>query len=169
VVLSLGTDYGDCSTCLTANPTPTPTPTQTQTPTTTQTPTVTPTKTTTPTPSVTMTLTPTKTSTPTVTPTITPTPTTTPVVAYHAVGQNIWATSANTCADTITVLNYYTYISQANLIPVIGVTVYTVLVNDVLYVPYNGGNRYIKMGWGGNYYVVQINSGGVILNYSICA
>jgi hypothetical protein len=143
-----------------------PTPTTSLTPT----PTLTPTQTSsnTPTPSVTMTLTPTKTSTPTVTPTITPTPTTTPVVAYHAVGQYVWVTSANTCADTITVLNYYTYISQANLIPVIGVTVYTVLVNDVLYVPYNGGNRYIKMGWGGNYYTVQINSSGVIMNYSIC-
>jgi hypothetical protein len=144
-----------------------PTPTTSVTPT----PTLTPTQTSsnTPTPSVTMTLTPTNTPTTTVTPTITPTPTTTPVVAYHAVGQNIWATSANTCADAITVLNYYTYISDANLVPISGVIVYTTLVNGVLYNPYNGGNRYIKMGWGGNYYVVQINSGGVILDYSICA
>ena len=42
-VLSLGTDYGDCSTCLNANPTPTPTPTVTKTPT--STPTNTPTQT----------------------------------------------------------------------------------------------------------------------------
>ena len=85
-VLTLGTNYGDCSTCLSANPTPTPTPTVTQTPTTTQTPTVTPTKTVTPTvtstntptPTVTSTNTPTPTNTPTGTSAYTPTPTTTP-------------------------------------------------------------------------------------------
>ena len=103
-VLTLGTNYGDCSTCLAANPTPTPTPTPTNTPTVTptpsvtrtQTPTVTPTNTQTPTrtqtpsvtktqtptntPSVTPTNTPTRTQTPSVTPTNTPTRTQTPTV-----------------------------------------------------------------------------------------
>ena len=143
-----------------------PTPTTSVTPTPTLTPTQTSTNT--PTPSITMTLTPTNTPTTTVTPTITPTPTTTPVVAYHAVGQNIWATSANTCADAITVLNYYTYISQANLTPVIDVIVYTTLVNGVLYNPYNGGNRYIKMGFGSDFYVVKINTQGAMVEFQLC-
>ena len=64
-VTTLSTDYGDCATCLSANPTPTPTPTLTQTPTNTKTPT--------PTPSVTATNTPTVTKTPTNTPTVTTT------------------------------------------------------------------------------------------------
>ena len=89
---AIGTNYGDCQTCLDANPTPTPTPTPTVTPTKTVTPSPTPTKTATNTPTPTKTatntptptLTPTKTATPTVTPTVTPsvtatnTPTTTP-------------------------------------------------------------------------------------------
>lgn len=80
-VLTMSTNYGDCGTCLAANPTPTPTPTMTVTPTKTSTPTPTPTKTQTPTltqtPSNTPTQTPTITATPTVTATKTPTPTTT--------------------------------------------------------------------------------------------
>ena len=84
VVSTQSSDYGDCSTCLNANPTPTPTPTQTTTPT--NTPTITPTKTptntptNTPTSSVTPSITPTKTPTPSVTQTNTPsvTPTNTP-------------------------------------------------------------------------------------------
>jgi len=87
-VKTMSIDYGDCLTCLAANPTPTPTPTQTQTPTVTPTPSITPTKTVTPTITPTKTLTPTpsitptKTATPTVTatPTITPTKTVTPTV-----------------------------------------------------------------------------------------
>jgi hypothetical protein len=78
-VATMSTNYGDCVTCLTANPTPTPTPTQTQTPTHTPTqtgtPTQTPTKTPTPTPTKTGTPTPTPTKTPTNTPTQTQTPT----------------------------------------------------------------------------------------------
>jgi hypothetical protein len=83
-VSTQSTDYGDCATCLSANPTPTPTPTQTQTPTNTKTPTPTPsvtaTKTPTPTPTNTKTPTPTPTQTQTGTPTNTPTktPTQTP-------------------------------------------------------------------------------------------
>jgi hypothetical protein len=144
----------------------TPTPTTSVTPT----PTITPTTTSSPTPtsSVTPTITPTNTTTPTITPTITSTPTATPVVAYHAIGNNLSITSGNTCNDTMTIVNYYTYISQANLTPVIGATVYQTLVNGVLYNPFNGGNNYIKMGFGVNFYVVQVNSGGSIINYVLC-
>jgi len=142
----------------TITPTNTPTPTQTQTVTPTNTPTNTPTPT----------ITPTNTLTPTITPTITPTPTSTPVVAYHAIGNQVSLTSGNTCNDTVTISNYYTYISQANLIPVIGAVVYETLVNGVLYNPFNGSNRYLKMGFGSNYYVVQIDSSGNIMNFELC-
>ena len=130
------------------------------------TPSSTPTNTTTPT--NTPSYTPTNTSTPTYTPTNTPTPTTTPVISIHPIGNNVSASSANTCSDTITLTNYYTYIAQANLVPVVGVIVYQTVVNGVLYNPYNGGNRYIKMGWGGNYYIVKINTQGQIVEYQIC-
>jgi len=144
--------------------TPTPTPTNTTTPT--PTTTVTPTNTTTNTP--TPTITPTNTLTPTITPTITSTPTATPVIAYHAIGNNLSITSANTCSDTVTIVNYYTYLSQANLTPVNGAIVYQTNVSGVLYNPFNGGNRYLKMGFGGDYYVVQIDGGGTIIDFEIC-
>jgi hypothetical protein len=114
--------------------------------------------------------TPTPTPTPTLTqtPTITSTPTPTPVVASHAVGSNLSISSANTCNDTVTIVNYYTYISEANLTPVNGAIVYQTNVSGTLFNPFNGNDRYIKMGFGGNFYVIQINSVGVILNYSIC-
>jgi len=84
-VATKSVDYGDCATCLAANPTPTPTPTQTATPTPTRTPvtpTPTPTSTITPTVTRTPTVTPTRTVTPTVTrtPTVTPTPSITPSI-----------------------------------------------------------------------------------------
>ena len=144
----------------------TPTPTSSVTPTVTPTPTITSSPT--PTTSVTPTLTPTLTPTNTTTPTITPTPTTTPVVVYHAIGNNLSITSGNTCNDTMTIMNYYTYISQANLTPVVGATVYVTLVNGVLYNPFNGGNKYIKMGFGNSFYVVNINPSGSIINYALC-
>ena len=144
------------------SPTPTPTNTETPTPTPSITPSITPTNTITPT------ITPTNTTTPTITPTITSTPTPTPVVASHAVGSNLSVSSANTCNDTVTIVNYYTYISEANLTPVNGAIVYQTNVGGTLFNPFNGNDRYIKMGFGGNFYVVQINSVGVILNYSIC-
>jgi len=143
-------------------PTPTNSPTQTVTPTPTQTPTITPSVTQTPT------ITPTKTVTPTVTPTLTTTPTATPVAAYHAIGNTLSVTSASTCTDIVTILNYYTYISQANLVPVIGATIYQTLVGGTLYNPYNGGNKYLKMGFGVNYYVVQIGVSGNIMSYELC-
>jgi len=144
----------------------TPTPTTSVTPT----PTITPTLTSSPTPttSVTPTVTPTKTVTPTITPTKTPTPTPTPVVAYHAIGNNLSVSSGNTCNDTMTIVNYYTYISQANLTPVISATVYQTLAGGVLYNPFNGVNKYIKMGFGSSFYIVQVDNGGSIINYTLC-
>jgi hypothetical protein len=144
----------------------TPTPTSTLTPTPTNTPSYTPTSTTTPT--NTPTYTPTNTATPTYTPTNTPTPTTTPVISIHPIGNQVSATSANTCTNTITLTNYYTYIAQANLIPVVGIIVYQTVSGGVLYNPYNGGYRYIKMGWGSDYYVVKIGLNGEIIEFEIC-
>jgi hypothetical protein len=144
--------------------TPTPTPTNTVTPTPTTSVTPTQTSSSTPTP----TITPTNTITPTITPTITSTPTATPVIAYHAIGNNLSIGKANTCSDTVTISGYYTYISEANLIPVNGAIVYQTNVGGTLYNPFNGGNRFIKMGFGGNFYVVQIDTSGSITNFEIC-
>ena len=157
-------DTQSCETGQIIEVTPTPTPTTTATPT--PTPTVTPTQTssTTPTPTVT----PTNTVTPSITPTITSTPTATPVIAYHVIGTNLSISSANTCSDTVTIVNYYTYISQANLVPVNGAIVYQTNVGGTLYNPFNGGNRYILMGFGSDYYIVQINASGSIVNFEIC-
>jgi hypothetical protein len=65
--------------------------------------------------------------------------------------------------------SYYTYINECDIVPVIGVVVYRTLFNGVLYNPFNGNDQYIKMSFGGNLYVVQMNSYGVILDYAICA
>jgi hypothetical protein len=144
----------------------TPTITPTNTPTPTQTPTITPTNTPTNTP--TPTITPTNTITPTITPTNTPTPTTTPVIASHSIGNNLSISSANTCSDTVTIANYYTYISQANLVPVNGAIIYQNSVGGTLYNPFDGDNKYLKMGFGNDYYVVLISNGGGIVNFEIC-
>lgn len=142
------------------------------TPTSSVTPTMTPTPTNTPTQSSTMTPTPTQTSTmtstPTETPTNTPTPTQTPVVSSHLTGQNRFVTSGTVCSDTMTILPYYTYISEVNSVPVIGATVYETLVGVTLYNPYVGGDKYIKMKFGNDFYVVQINDSGEILSFEIC-
>lgn len=142
------------------------------TPTNTITPTITPTSTVTPTVSLTPTLTPTVTPsltpTNTITPTITSTPTETPVISSHRIGNSVSAISANTCNSIITIQEYYTYISEANLTPVVGATVYTTNVSGVLYNPFNGGNQYILMQWGSDYYITQINSFGLIVNFQIC-
>jgi len=145
---------------ITPTPTPSITPSNTVTPTLTQTPTNTPTQT--------LTQTPTTTTTLTLTPTNTPTPSVTPVVSYHLVGTGTFSTSGNSCGDIISVVNYYTYISYANLVPVIGAKVYTTLVNGVLYNPFNGNNRFLKMIFGSNTYAVQINTIGEIVSFSIC-
>ena len=143
-------------------PTPTSSLTPTITPTQTGTPTTTPTQTGTPT------TTPTQTGTPTTTPTNTATPTQTPVVAIHYVGQNTFTTSDNVCSDTMTILPYYTYLSEANTIPVIGATVYQTFSNGVLYNPVIGGGKFYKMSFGLYYYWVQVNVNGQILSFGIC-
>ena len=145
----------------------TPTPTPSHTPTQTITPTVTTTQTNTP--SYTPTTTPTITVTSTVSPTITPSPTTTPVLSYHLKGQNTYSTSGTCCGDVLTSTNYYTYINQANLIPVVGVTVYATQVSGVLYNPVNAGNNWTLLEFGGNLYAVQINNLGQITSYSFCS
>jgi hypothetical protein len=145
----------------------TPTPTPSHTPTQTITPTVT--TTTTNTPSYTPTTTPTITVTSTVSPTITPSPTTTPVLSYHAKGQNTYSTSGTCCGDVITSTYYYTYLNQANLIPVVGVKVYTTQVNGVLYNPYNGGNNFLLMTWGSSNYAVRIDNLGNIVDFTFCS
>jgi hypothetical protein len=157
-------DTQSCEIGYTIEVTPTPTPTTTVTPTPTTSVTPTQTSSSTPTPTVT----PTNTITPTITPTITSTPTATPVIASHAIGTNLSISSANTCSDTVTIVNYYTYISQANLVPVNDAIVYQTNVGGVLYNPFNGGNRYLKMGFGSDYYIVQINESGTIIDFVIC-
>lgn len=144
--------------------TPTPTSSLTPTPTPTVTQTQTPTQTITQTPSETVTNTP----TPTETPTNTPTPTTTPVVSIHQMGKRIFSTSGYTCYDTMSETYYYCYINEANTTPVLGAVIYTLNISGVLYNRYDGGNRFIKMKWGGNFYEVQINPIGEILSFNIC-
>jgi hypothetical protein len=144
----------------------TPTPTSTVTPTVTKTPTNTPTPTQTRT--NTPTVSPTQTSTPTTTPTFTPTPSVTPVFSLHLVGQNTFSTSANTCSDTLTLVNYYTYINQANTIPVVGVKIYQTAFGGTLFNPYNGNNRFTKFTFGGNNYAVQVDGDGTITSFVVC-
>lgn len=144
------------------SPTPTSSVTPTMTPTTTQTPTMTSTNTLTPT------NTPTQTQTPTMTSTNTPTPTSTPVISSHFTGQNRYTTSGSVCSDVMTILPYYTYINESNSVPVIGVTIYETAVNTTLYNPYVGENKYVKLQFGSNFYVVQINDNGEITSFTIC-
>ena len=144
----------------------TPTPTSSVTPTNTITPTVTPTSTQTPT--VTPTVTQTPTTTITTTPTNSPTPSTTPVFSLHLVGQNTFSTSANTCSDTLTLTNYYTYINEANLVPVVGVKIYQTAFGGVLFNPYDGQNRFTKFTFGGNNYAVQVDGSGTIVSFVVC-
>jgi hypothetical protein len=144
------------------SPTPTSSVTPTMTPTPTQTPTNT--QTTTPTPTQTSTVT----QTPTMTTTQTPTPTQTPVVVSHFTSQNRFVVSGSVCDDVMTILPYYTYISEANSVPVIGATVYETSVNTTLYVPYIGGDKYLKMKFGSDFYVVQIDDNGEIVSFEIC-
>ena len=144
----------------------TPTPTSSVTPTLTKTPTNTPTVTKTPT--TTPTLSPTNTASPTTTPTFTPTPSTTPNFGLHLVGQNTFPTSPNTCSDTLTLVNYYTYISEANTIPVLGAKIYQTAFNGSLYNPYDGNNQYTKFTFGGNNYAVRVDTTGSITDFVAC-
>jgi hypothetical protein len=143
-------------------PTPTSSVSPTITPTPTQTPTNTPTPTTTPTP----TKTPNTTTTPT--PTNTPSPTTTPVLSLHLVGQSKLMTANEACSDQLTFLNYYTYINEADTMPVIGVKIYTTAFGGTLFNPYNGNNMYTKFVFGGNNYAVQVDTSGIITDFVNC-
>jgi hypothetical protein len=143
-------------------PTPTSSVSPTITPTPTQTPTNTPTPTTTPTP----TKTPNTTTTPT--PTNTPSPTTTPVLSLHLVGQSKLMTANEACSDQLTFLNYYTYINEADTMPVIGVKIYTTAFGGTLFNPYNGNNMYTKFVFGGNNYAVQVDTSGTITDFTNC-
>jgi uncharacterized delta-60 repeat protein len=149
----------------------TPTPTSSLTPTPTPTNTITPTITitSTPTNTKTPTNTPTNTETPTNTPTNSVTPTQTPAVAYHYRGQNSYTTSGDVCNDVVTILPYYTYISESNTIPVINATIYETLLNGVLYNPFNGEDKFYKMSFGEYFYWVQIDINGDITSFEVCA
>jgi hypothetical protein len=143
-------------------PTPTPSTTPPVTPTVTPTPTVSTTPTTTPT------VTPTLTITPSITPSITPTNTPTQVFSLHFVGQNTFITSANTCSDELTVQDYYTYINEADTVPVVGVKIYQTAFGQALFNPYNGNNRFTKFTFGENVYAVQVDNDGTILDFALC-
>lgn len=143
-------------------PTPTPTITPSITPTITQTPTLTRTPTYTPT----NTLTSSPTHTPTKTLTSTPTPT--PYAAEHFVGQLTYNNPIDVCNTTMTILRYYTYITEANTVPVLGATIYTFSYNGVLYAPLNGSSLYYKLQFGSSNYAVQIDAYGLITNFSLC-
>jgi hypothetical protein len=144
----------------------TPTPTSSVTPTLTKTPTNTPTQTQTPT--NTPTVSPTNTSTPTQTQTNTPTPSVTSAFSLHLIGQNTFPTSANTCSDQLTFVNYYTYLNEADTVPVVGVKIYQTAFGGTLFNPYNGNNRFTKFTFGGNSYAVQVDGSGTILDFVLC-
>jgi hypothetical protein len=141
-------------------PTPSVTPTLTKTPTNTPTPTKTP--------NSTPVVTPTQTGTPTTTPTTTPTPSVTPVLSLHLVGQNKFMTANEACDDQLTFLNYYTYINEADTMPVIGVKIYTTAFGGTLFNPYNGNNLYTKFVFGGDNYAVQVDTNGTITDFASC-
>jgi hypothetical protein len=143
-------------------PTPTSSLTPTITPTQTQTPTITQTITTTPS------YTPSNTGTATNTPTLTKTPTPTPVISNHFIGKNTYPSNIGVCEDMMSQTQYYTYISEANTEPIMGVTVYSININGVLYNPVIGYNNYIRMVWGNDYYATQINNTGQILDFVLC-
>lgn len=110
----IGTNYGDCGTCI-ENPSPTPTGTVTPTPTVTSTSTLTPTPTTTVTPTVTSSITPTPSVTSSVTPTVTrtssPTPTpsvTTTVTPSVTPTQTVTPTVTSSVTPTPTVTSSVT-------------------------------------------------------------
>lgn len=157
-------DINNCEIGETVYITPTPTSSQTPTPTQTPTQTVTPTSTTTPTP----TITPTNTITPTITPTTTPTPTPTPIISIHYIGKAFYKDSIDACGDLTTITPYFTYISECNTLPILGVVIYENNLNGVLYNPVNGGNKYIKMSFGVVYYSVRIDGTGMITDFNYC-
>jgi hypothetical protein len=136
--------------------TPTPTPNVTKTPTMTPTPSYSPTLSPTQTPSMTPTNSPTTSNTAT----ISSTPTATPLVVFHP--------TADSCSSPLNLTGYYTYISEANLVPVVGATIYQTLLNGVLYNPLNGGGNTYIISFGGTLYQVVIDSQGKIVSFSLC-
>lgn len=136
----------------------TPTPTPNVTPTLTASPTFTPTQTTTP--SQTTTQTQTQTQTPSQTPTNTPTPTKPSTVVLHLF--------ADTCTSSVGSTGLYTYQVDADLIPVIGVTVYQTVAGGTLFNPFNGGNNFHILQFGGTLYQVQISPAGQIVSFISC-
>jgi hypothetical protein len=157
-------DENNCEVGKTVYITPTPTSSLTQTPTPTLTQTPTQTQTLTNTPSYT----PTHTLTPTNTPTLTQTPTPSSVAAGYFVGKNVFSTITNVGDDIITQTQYYIYISDAYSFQIIGVIVYTTNINGVLYNPVIGNNNFIKMKWGNDFYSIQLNNIGQIIDFSLC-
>ena len=77
-------------------------------------------------------------------------------------------TANDACSDQLTFLNYYTYINEANNIPVIGVKIYTTAFGVTLFNPYNGNNMYTKFVFGGNNYAVQVDTSGTITAFTNC-
>lgn len=136
----------------------TPTPTPNITPTLTASPTLTPTQTITPTQTTTPTRTPA--NTPSQTPTNTPSPTSASDVVLHLF--------ASTCNSSLSSTGLYTYIVDANSIPVIGVILYQTVAGGILYNPFNGGNNFYILQFGGTLYQVQINAQGQIVSFLSC-
>lgn len=140
--------------------TPTPTPTITKTPT--VTPTITPSPSFTPTNTATVTKTPTR--TPTATPTITPTL----AVVSHQKGQGEPCSSDAACTTPLSSQYLYNYSSAATSTPVLGITIYSTLIGQNLYNPYNGGGNWILMAWTSGIYAVQISDLGIIEDFILC-
>lgn len=106
---------------------------------------------------------------PTPTPTLTPSPTMESIISFHKIGFDSYADSYSSCKVEVSLQNYYTYKSESDTIPVLGVVVYEVENNSILYNPYNGNDLYLKMKFGGSYYAVQINSSGEITDFVSCS
>jgi hypothetical protein len=136
----------------------TPTPTPNVTSTLTASPTLTPTQT----------ITPSQTSTQTQTPTITPSQTPTNTPTNTPPSNVVLHLFASTCNSSVGSTGLYTYASQANLVPVIGVIVYQTVAAGILYSPFNGGNTIHILQFGGTLYQVQISPTGEILSFNSC-
>ena len=102
----------------------------------------------------------TTTQTPSQTPTNTPTPTKPSTVVLHLF--------AETCNSSLGATGLYTYASEANLVPVIGVILYQTVAAGILYNPFNGGNTIHILQFGGTLYQVQISPIGQILSFNSC-
>ena len=143
----------------------TPTPTVSPTVTVTPTPSITPTSSVTP--SITPTITLSNSPTPSITPTNTPTVSATPTIYPHEVGLTKFdESSANVCADNLTILNYFTYLSDGPI--ALGIVVYEVNAAGTLFNPVVGEDKYIKMQWDTDIYQVQINNIGEITDFVLC-